>query len=158
MKMLLSVLCLCVLSSAVSAQALDAPGKKAYDALAHISVFAMGGVGFAGTRSSGESALRVLLKEKGAGAACQKLLQSATPEGKLYALLGLSVVAPGPFASQVKPYLASTTPVQTMSGCIAMKETMGGAAQRIKKGDYRVFFAQKPPKPPVRTTPGEIRG
>lgn len=152
MKMLLSVLCLYVLCSAVSAQALDAPGKKAYDALTQMSVFAMGGVGFAGTRSSGESALRVLLKEKGASAACQKLLQSGTPEGKLYGLLGLSVVSPGQFASQVKPYLASKTPVQTMSGCIVMKQQLGEIAQRIKKGDYQVFFAQKPAKStaPVR--------
>lgn len=152
MKMLLSLLCLWSLSSAVSAQGLDAPGKHAYDALTRVSVFAVGGVGVAGTRSQGESAFRVLLKQKGAGAAFQQLLKSATPEGKMYGLLGLSVIAPGHLAPQAKPFLSAPEPVQTISGCMVMTEKMGAVAQQINKGNYRLYFARTADKPvrPVR--------
>lgn len=147
MKMLLSLLCLWSLSSAVSAQGLDAPGKHAYDALTRVSVFAVGGVGYAGTRSQGESALRVLLKEKQATVAFQQLIKSATPEGKLYGLLGLSVVAPAQLSPQVKGYLTSTVPVHTMSGCLGMTEKMGTVAQEINKGQYRLYLTRTADKP-----------
>lgn len=152
MKMLPLLLCLCSMSSVVCAQGLNASSEHAYDALGHVSVFAVGGVGFAGTRSPGESALRVLLKQKQASVAFQQLVKSATPEGKMYALLGLSLVAPGHLAPQMGPYLASTVPVHTMSGCISMTEKMGAVVQQISKGNYRLYFDQKPAKPssPVR--------
>ncbi len=158
MKPLLYLLCLWSLSSAVCAQGLTAPGKHAYDALAHVSTFAVGGVGFAGTRSAGESALRVLLKEKGANAAFQKLLQSATPEGQLYGLLGLSLVAPGQLTSYAKAYLSSKSPVQTISGCIVMTETTGQVTQQINKGRYRAYFARPEVEPQPRSPVHAGRG
>ncbi len=150
MKILLSLLCLVSLSSAVCAQGLDAPGKRAYDTLARVSLFAVGGIGVVGSRSSGETALRVLLKEKGGGTAFQKLLQSATPEGKLYGLLGLSLVAPGHLSAQMGPYLASKVPVQTASGCMMMTEETRAVAHNINNGEYRLYFTRTVDKPPVR--------
>lgn len=142
MKTFLSALCLGLMVSAVQAQGLDAPGQRAYDTLAHVSDFAMGGVGVAGTRSQGETALRVLLGQKQAASTFQRLLGSATPEGKLYGLLGLSMVAPGQMAQAAKPYESSKTNVHTMAGCIRMAQPIGGVVRAIEKGRYRLYFAR----------------
>ena len=57
--------------------------------LARENVFALGGVGVAGTMSSGEKDLRAVLKEADAVQQLQSLLKNASPAGQLYALLGL---------------------------------------------------------------------
>jgi len=49
--------------------------------------FALGGIGVAGTMSAGERALREVLKNQDAVARLEALLPSASPAGKLYALL-----------------------------------------------------------------------
>src|SRR5690349_783833 len=53
--------------------------------------FALGGIGVAGTMSSGERALREVLKQPDAVARLEALLSGASPAGKLYALLGLKI-------------------------------------------------------------------
>src|SRR5664279_5376638 len=78
-----SVLCL-----APSAGAAE-KAKSASANLARENVFALGGVGVAGTMSGGEKDLRAVLKEADALQQLQSLLKNASPAGQLYALLGL---------------------------------------------------------------------
>ncbi|MBK9155029.1 MAG: hypothetical protein IPM25_12565 [Chloracidobacterium sp.] len=67
-------------------------GKNAYEKLAAIDLFAVGGIGEAGETSPGELALRDLAHEKEAVAALRQLVTESTPEGGLYALLGLKLL------------------------------------------------------------------
>jgi hypothetical protein len=68
---------------------LSGKGKQAYQTLLKTELFAFGGSDYSGMSSSGERALYVLLKEKNSVAAFSNLIDKATPEGGLYALLGL---------------------------------------------------------------------
>ena len=53
------------------------------------TLFALGGIGVAGTMSEGERALREVLKESDVPAQLEELMSDASPAGQLYALLGL---------------------------------------------------------------------
>lgn len=68
---------------------LSSKGKEAYQTLLKTELFAFGGSDYSGMSSSGERALGVLLKEKKSVPAFSNLISEATPEGGLYALLGL---------------------------------------------------------------------
>jgi hypothetical protein len=68
---------------------LSSKGKEAYKTLLKTELFAFGGSDYSGMSSSGERALYVLLKEKKSVAAFSNLISEATPEGGLFALLGL---------------------------------------------------------------------
>src|SRR4051812_927444 len=67
-------------------------GKQAYQKLLKVELFAIGGIGYAGQISVGESELDILLKEEGAVPAFKQLIQDAPIEGALYGLVGLSVL------------------------------------------------------------------
>jgi hypothetical protein len=108
-----------------------------YEALTAVTTFAIGGVGFAGTISSGEKDFRALLKEPDAVAQCQKLLTDATPEGQMYGLLGLKLKDEVAFTAAFPKYKESKTTLRQMSGCIMGNVTMGEMAARIEKGSYK---------------------
>lgn len=162
-KHIILALCFCLLGSAARAQQTPAPQEQqeqrtdfaandraraaAQQTLAHVSFFAIGGVGFAGSRSEGEEALRSLLKEKRAVPVLRELLQTATPEGKLYALLGLAVAAPQEFARQVPAYLSSATPVHVMRGCLASQDTTANIVKPLTWGGYQNILAAAAKQP-----------
>src|SRR5215213_4606168 len=68
---------------------LSSAGQQAYQKLFKAEVFRLGGVGFAGVTSEEEIALRTPLKETAAVEALTSLVNSGSPEGSLYGLLGL---------------------------------------------------------------------
>jgi hypothetical protein len=80
-------------------------GKQAYQTLLKTELFAFGGTDYSGMTSSGESAFRVLLKEKKAVAAFSNLIAKATPEGGLYALLGLRIIKCKCFEEEFQKYV-----------------------------------------------------
>jgi hypothetical protein len=133
---LLSLGLLLLVSAPAFALDLDPKSQKAYTKLKTIPLFAMGGVGFAGTTSEGETALRVLLENKQANVVFQTLLKEATREGQLYALLGLRFTNPSSFTRQVGPFLSMKAKVGTMSGCILSEQPVSTIATAIKKGSY----------------------
>src|SRR6266404_8068155 len=54
-------------------------------------LFALGGIGVAGTMSEGERALREVLMESDVSARLEKLASEASAAGQLYAVLGLRI-------------------------------------------------------------------
>ena len=137
MKNWLMAVCLFLLVG-VSAQAdeLDAEGKTAYATLKSVPFFATGGIGYAGTTSKGELALRILLKQKQAEGVLHLLLKEANPTGQMYALAGLKSAYPKDFDKAVVPFLTAKTKVKTMQGCLGYKQTVAAVAENIRKGNY----------------------
>ena len=102
--------------------AMSAPAVAAYDKLHQTETFALGGVGFAGTTSSGELAFRELQKEPDAAEIFTALLDDeTTPKAaQLYALLGLRNANDAGFAERLPAFLEDDSTVSQMSGCILM--------------------------------------
>ncbi|QIF05832.1 hypothetical protein [Roseimicrobium sp. ORNL1] len=110
---------------------------EAYTTLMSTRTFAIGGVGFAGTTSEPELALREVLKQPDAVATCQKLVANATVEGQMYGLLGLKLSNDKTFAQALTKYKNSKAAIKVMSGCILGTEKVGEVAERIEKGSYK---------------------
>jgi len=68
---------------------LDQKSRLAYQKLFTVQVFRLGSVGYGGVIADEEISLRTLLKEKKAVEVLESLVNGASPEGKLYGLLGL---------------------------------------------------------------------
>lgn len=79
----------------------------ALDRLAKVSIFAFGGVGYAGVRSRGEAAYRIVLARPSALADFERLLTSGTPEARLYALVGIRTLELKRFDKVVRPFRES---------------------------------------------------
>ena len=77
--------------AAVLVAALQPVSAETEGSLQSAGSFALGGIGVAGTMSSGERALREVLKNQDAVARLEALLPNASPAGRLYALLGLRI-------------------------------------------------------------------
>ncbi len=103
--------------------------------------FALGGIGFAGVVSEEEKALRLLLTQPGAERLFDRLLQTATPEGQLYALLGCEQVA-----TSVRFEAAATTcrrglagkKVSRASGCFLFEKPATEVIDAIVDGGIRI--------------------
>lgn len=64
---------------------------QAYQVLLKAELFRLGGIDYFAETSNEEASLRILLKYKKSVEAFEHLVNSASPEGKLYGLLGLRV-------------------------------------------------------------------
>jgi len=125
-------------------------GTKAYDELRETETFAMGGTGYAGTTSKGELALRQLIKETNAKEALLQLIEDATPEGGLYALVGLRGLDNEQFEAAAKTFLDKSEAderdatgmsvpagsVKVMSGCLIFVEKRATVVKNISSGQY----------------------
>jgi hypothetical protein len=138
MKKVFSILALVLLLPLVMrADEPKSGGYTAYEAYATLmstNTFAIGGVGFAGTTSGPELALREVLKQPDAAATCQKLVANATVEGQMYGLLGLKLSDDKAFAQALPRYKNSKTDIRVMSGCILGTQQVGEVAKRIETG------------------------
>jgi len=112
--------------------------------LARENVFALGGVGYAGTMSSGEKDLRAILKEADAVQQLQSLLKRASPAGQLYALLGLRLRDRPAYEQAVPEFRKRSDVISTMHGCIVMKEKIDGIVKQIEHGDYDTSLTRDP--------------
>jgi len=131
---------LCLAPSAGAAE--KANGASA--SLARENVFALGGVGVAGTMSGGEKDLRAVLKEADAVQQLQSLLKNASPAGQLYALLGLRLRDRPAYDQAVPTFRKRSDEVSTLHGCIMMKEKMDAIVQQIEHGDYDTSLTRDP--------------
>lgn len=112
--------------------------------LARENAFALGGVGVAGTMSSGETDLRAVLKETDAVQQLQSLLKNASPAGQLYALLGLRLRDRPAYDQAVPEFRKRSDEISTMHGCILMKEKMDAIVKQIEHGDYDASLSRDP--------------
>ena len=158
---------LCLMIFGISLQAQDKifetsqlseTGKKAFETLSSVNSFALGGTGYGGEISAGELALRELVRERQATVALRQLVSTATPEGALYALLGLKLLKceclkteyehfaslPEPNARSDKGRLPTAKGhVRRMAGCIGFQEERLKVAKNILDGDEEIDRAIK---------------
>lgn len=123
------VAAVCCLSAA------DKPSGAA-SSLSSIKSFAFGGIGAAGTTSPGEALYRTVLDSSDALAQFRGILASGTSEAKLYALCGIHSLDPASFESAAAPLKKSNPTVETIGGCIIMKQPAAGVIMNIAKGQY----------------------
>ena len=105
----------------------------------------MGGVGVAGTMSAGERALRQVLKEPNAVSQLERMLTSATPAGKLYALLGLRARDRVAYERALKTCRSTDAKVETARGCMLSQESFRDLVKEIERGSYDDFLAREWP-------------
>ena len=108
--------------------------------------FALGGIGVAGTMSAGERALREVLKTHDAVTRLEALLQSASPAGKLYALLGLRIRDRAAYERALEKIRTTDTTVETARGCMLSRESFRDLVKEIERGQYDNFLEREWPK------------
>jgi len=96
----------------------------------------MGGVGYAGTMSAGERALRQILKERDPVSRLEGVIPNATPAGQLYALLGLRKLDRAAYARALEMCRRTDTKVETAHGCMIGQESFKDLAKEIDRGQY----------------------
>jgi hypothetical protein len=104
--------------------------------LQKVEHFAFGGVGIAGTTSPGEIAFARVLNGKSARTDFVEATEKGTPAAKCYGLVGLRVTDPSAFEQAAQRLAARNDEVQTMAGCMMMKESIGAVIASIRKGNY----------------------
>jgi hypothetical protein len=109
-------------------------------------LFALGGVGAAGSMSEGERALREVLRESDVSVRLEKLLSDASPAGQLYALLGLRLRDRAAYERALPKLRTTDAKVQTARGCILQQESFGDLVKEIERGQYDNFLAREWPK------------
>ncbi len=133
-----------------NAAKLSEKGQAAYRIVRETEIFALGGVGVAGTTSPVEKAVRVLIAEKHGAEALANLTGHATPEGKLLALYGLRCAAPAVYKVKLAEVRALAEPparedqnrkigagyVTVMSGCEIMPERWADVLNRVASATY----------------------
>jgi len=107
--------------------------------------FALGGIGVAGTMSSGERALREVLDQRDAMVRLEALVSSASPAGKLYALLGLRLRDRAAYERALEKCRAIDATVGTARGCILSRESFRDLVKEIERGQYDTFLERKWP-------------
>jgi hypothetical protein len=141
---------LCVGLSATAALILSVPcaqsEQSAPDAtLRKAQLFALGGIGVAGSMSEGERALREVLKEPDVPARLEKLLSDAPPAGQLYALLGLRLRDRTAYERALGKLRITDAKVQTARGCMLSEESFGDLVKEIERGQYDNFLTREWP-------------
>ncbi len=106
------------------------------DTLKKASLFCIGGFGYAGTISPGEKALRELLKRTDAKPALIRLLDEATPEGQMYALVGLKTMEPAELKSRLNSCRKQSGQVRTARGCILSNEAISHVVKEVEAGQF----------------------
>jgi hypothetical protein len=108
--------------------------------------FALGGIGVAGTMSSGERALREVLKQPDAAARLEAVLPNASPAGKLYAILGLRIRDRAAYERALEKCRGIDAKVETARGCMLSRESFRDLLKEIESGQYDSFLAREWPE------------
>jgi hypothetical protein len=109
-------------------------------------MFALGGIGAAGTMSPGERALRELFAKPDAATRMDRLLTNATPAGQLYALLGLRLKDHAAYERALEKCRKIDAKVETARGCILQHESFRDLVKEIERGQYDTFLDRKWPE------------
>lgn len=113
-----------------------APVEQSVQRLAHVGVFAFGGVGFAGSTSQGELDFRRIKLEPPdlALAAFEKVYATGNLQAKSYALVGIRSLKLKRFKELYAALSPSDGDVTTMRGCDISSEHFRDIARQIDKG------------------------
>jgi hypothetical protein len=116
------------------------------DGLRNAGSFAMGGIGVAGTMSSGERALRETLKSSDAVARLEKIATTASPAGQLYALLGLRARDRAAYQRVLENTRKTNATVETARGCILQRESFRDLVKEIESGQFDTYLSREWPE------------
>jgi hypothetical protein len=108
--------------------------KTACAAVKGATLFAIGGIGVAGTKSAAEVAFRKVLAAPDALERCRSLAKEGTPEGRLYGLLGLKLLDAKAYEAAAPAFQKDDSKVESAAGCILMKTTVAAVAKNIAEG------------------------
>jgi hypothetical protein len=135
-----------LVSTIFSGGAVADSGLKSLRVIENTGSFALGGVGVAGTMSAGERALCEVLERTDAVFQLQAVLPTASPAGKLYALLGLRIRDRAAYERALEKCRTIDAKVETARGCILMHESFPDLVKEIERGQYDSFLAREWPK------------
>jgi len=144
-RLILAVVSAAVLVFGATNQVEAAESGATEAGLEKASMFALGGIGVAGTMSSGERALREILEKPNAVAQLERLLTSATPAGRLYALLGLRMKDRAAYDQTIQKLKSSDVKVETARGCMLSQDPFADLVKEIERGQYDTFLDRKWP-------------
>jgi hypothetical protein len=114
-----------------------------YEKLLQTKIFALGGVGYAGIISEGETLTRKFLPQKGAMVTFMSLLENGTPEAKLYAIWGLRKLNGRASKASFDEYRNLSTMVNRMSGCERFSEKFSESVKEIENPFYLKMTAKQ---------------
>lgn len=134
--MLRIVLAFLLLAGVLSRADAEQVSKPEVAQLAKVTMFAFGGVGFAGAKSAGEMAYGAIMSRPSREALLEEVFAIGTAEAKLYALVGLHNLNKARFEVLAAEMRSSKEPVNTAMGCIIYRTTVGAVIQRIDAGRY----------------------
>jgi hypothetical protein len=117
-------------SSAKAVAELPPEARAAYERLRSAERFVDSMVGYDGGLPQEAIDLRALVRADPRGAACARLLDEATPAGKLLALCGLWRLDPARFEAGVASLRGDPTQVTVHSGCEILREPLGDILER----------------------------
>jgi hypothetical protein len=105
-------------------------------------VFALGGVGFAGTTSQEELAFKsiLVLPSDTAKQRFERLYSSGNPQAMSYALAGMRKLDRKRYAELIVSARTSDVTVHTMSGCIMTNEKLRKIADELDSGKYDTWL------------------
>ncbi len=109
---------------------------KEKPSLERAAFFAVGPISDGARTSDGEHALRAALGQADRVATFRRLVDSASPAGQLYALLGLRLSDAAAFTQALPAFTSREDRVETMIGCIGSDDQVRVIAQKIAHGDY----------------------
>ena len=104
--------------------------------LAHVEIFAFGGIGRAGVITQGEKDYKEILLRPTALADFQKLFQTGNPQAKCYALVGIRAIKSKISMEFPTSVRLDKLEVMTESGCFATHKSLASMLIEIEVGKY----------------------
>ena len=128
-----ALLILALLLPALPSRAYSA--DQALEHLSRVTIFAFGGIGYAGVISPGERDFKIILSRPSALADFEKLYAQGNLQAKCYALAGIRRLNPTRFAEIVQTLRGSKEKVVTMEGCIISDKILPAIITQIESGE-----------------------
>ena len=110
------------------------PWDDAMNVLRTAPTFASASIGYGGIVPDAVVAWRTVLGHPMAVRFFLKLMHTATPEGRLYALAGLRALDPSLFRSAAEPHRRSRAPVKAMAGCLGFSMATADLVYELDRG------------------------
>ena len=122
----------------------DPSSQPPFDILKNSNCFRIGGVGVAAQTPPEHIALVKLMDMTDSSQQLENLFYKGSMTGQLYALLGLYYVDQ-PKYEKLSPRLKNLSrEVETMAGCLVLREKASDIVRQIDNGDFDVFLRPPP--------------
>ena len=132
----------------------DPRNGRAFQTLLNAKIFNIGGVGWAMQITPEEEAFKILFQSGTSIKEFQRLVDQASPEGQLYALFGLHLMAPDIFRTEAEKLKADDGPpkreqkftfiakgqVRIADGCLIFTQARRKVIDQIARGEFDTRF------------------